>query len=468
MLVGGCAATIMPPDLGGLYSRAAASGDVDRNPVIVIPGILGSRLVDGESGRVVWGAFGGGYANPQTPDGARLVALPMRSDAALHESRDEVQPSGVLDRVRLDLLGLPIELQAYTNILATLGAGGYRDELLGRSGAVRYGDQHFTCFQFDYDWRRDNVENAGRLHEFIVERRDYLRSIYRNKFNRADADVKFDIVAHSMGGLVARYFLRYGDADLPADGSAPPITWAGATFVERVVLVGTPNAGSIHALDELVNGAQIAGVLPRYDAAIVGTMPSVYQLLPRARHGCVVDASDNKSIIGDLFNPVLWERLNWGLASPQADRWLRELLPAVIEPDARRRIALEHQRKCLERAAQFAAALDAPAEPPAGIELYLFAGDAVPTDAVASVNASTGEIRMIRRQPGDGTVLRSSALMDERLALGWSRKIVSPIRWTGVTFLFEDHLGLTRSPIFADNVLYLLLEGQRSKRAAGL
>src|SRR5262249_38441716 len=167
----GCTAQIKPPDLGGLYSRAAKTQR--RNPVIVIPGILGSKLVDERTHRVVWGAFSGDYANPQTPDGARLVALPMREGATLAELRDDVRPDGVLDRGRLNLLGLPVELQAYVNILATLGVGGYRDQLLGQAGAVDYGPLHYTCFQFDYDWRRDNVENARRLAEFIREKRAY-------------------------------------------------------------------------------------------------------------------------------------------------------------------------------------------------------------------------------------------------------------------------------------------------------
>ena len=80
--------------------------------------------------------------------------------------RDEVRPDGVLDRVRLKLVGVPVELRAYVNILATLGVGGYRDQLLGEAGAVDYGSLHYTCFQFDYDWRRDNVENAKRLAEY--------------------------------------------------------------------------------------------------------------------------------------------------------------------------------------------------------------------------------------------------------------------------------------------------------------
>jgi hypothetical protein len=40
-----------------------------------------------------------------------------------------------------------------------------------------------------------------------------------------------------------------------------------------------------------------------------------------------------------------------------------------------------------------------------------------------------------------------------------------PIPWTGVFFLFSDHLGLTRDPVFVDNVVYLLLEDARTRDA---
>ena len=60
--------------------------------------------------------------------------------------------------------------------------------------------------------------------------------------------------------------------------------------------------------------------------------------------------------------------------------------------------------------------------------------------------------------PGDGTVLRSSALMDERLGGEWAPHLATPIDWEHVTFLFSNHLGMTRDPVFTDNVLYLLLE----------
>jgi len=158
LVLTGCATTLQPPDMGGLYSQSAMYQGPGRNPVVVIPGILGSKLQDRETGAVVWGAFAGGeIADPRTPEGARLCALPMQEGVPLDELRDGVHSAGALDRIRLSFLGLPVDVAAYVNILLTLGVGGYRDEQLGKSGAVDYGGEHYTCFQFDYDWRLSNV-----------------------------------------------------------------------------------------------------------------------------------------------------------------------------------------------------------------------------------------------------------------------------------------------------------------------
>ena len=460
----GCTTFARRPQLGTIYNRAAQFYNELRNPIIVIPGIGGSRLRDSNTGRIVWGAFEGEYANPKSAAGARLIALPMREGVPLRELHDEAAADGVLDTLKATIFGLPVRLRAYVDILATLGVGGYLDESLGTLGAIDYGHDHYTCFQFPYDWRRDNVENAARLHQFILEKRSYVRDEIRKRYG-VDRDVKFDIVAHSMGGLIARYYRLYGPADLPADGSTPAVTWAGLRYVDRVILVGTPNAGSLDALTDLVNGSRVGRFLPWYPPALVGTFPSVYQLLPRTRHGALVESEETGAARVDVLDPALWERMAWGLASPDQDGILQWLLPDAPDAAARRGIALDHQRKALERARQFAAALDQPEPPHEGGDLYLIAGDAEPTPQVAALHGRSGGLEVIRRGAGDGTVLRSSALLDERVGATWIPTLVSPIAWRGVTFLFTDHLGMTRDPAFADNVLYLLLEDRRREPA---
>jgi hypothetical protein len=453
-LASGCAAgPYLLPDLGGLYDRAAQFDDAARNPVIVIPGILGSKLRDRESGRLVWGAFEGAYANPNTADGARLVALPMGIGEPLASLRDEVEPEGVLDTLRVRLFGLPLEQSAYVYILRSLGVGGYRDASLGRGGAVRYADDHFTCFQFPYDWRRSNAENARRLQEFIAEKRAYVARELERRYGIVRREVKFDVVAHSMGGLLLRYYLMYGAAQLPDDGSLPPVTWAGARDIENAVIVATPNAGSAEAVKNLIEGATFSWVLPRYHPAILGTMPALYELLPRTRHAAIV-ARDSAV---DLYDPGEWESRGWGLVSPKSDEVLARLLPDVASEAERRRIAGDHLAKSLARAKQLHAALDRSVAPPEGLALHLYAGDAEETIESLGVDAA-GRLSVRGFAPGDGTVLRSSALLDERVGGDWMPRLVTPVPWSSVTFVYGDHLALTSDPAFTDNLLYRLLE----------
>lgn len=449
-------------NLKKIYDQTAQYHAPDRNPIIVIPGILGSRLVDDKTGQTVWGAFRTKFADPNTDEGARLISLSLNTQS--ETEIEHVRPDGVLENLELNLAGFPIKVQAYAGILATLGAGGYRDETLGLN-SINYGTDHFTCFQFDYDWRRDITYNAAALKTFIDEKRIEIQHHYKEQYGIENAEVKFDIAAHSMGSLLTRYFLRYGDAALPEDGSQPVLSWAGAKDVERAILVAPPNAGSLEAFDQLLEGFNTGRpLLPHYPAEILGTFPSVYQMLPRNRHKSVVWDGEELNPVENLYSPALWQKYGWGLSGKDkdADRVIARLLPDIQNKDERYRIASEFQARALKRAQQFHRALDKPALPPAGLNLYLVAGDATEMAEVMTVNSKTGRVDVLRYGIGDKTVLRSSALMDERIGGDWEPTVQSPIDWTAVLFVPAKHRKITRDPVFEDNVLYWLLEDPRT------
>ena len=454
------------PDLGRIYDKAAKTHDHLSNPVIVIPGILGSKLKDPVTGKSVWGVFDNDYLDLNRSENFEIAALPMQQGVPVSRIKAQAIPNGAVTSLRFRAAGVPIKQQAYAGILKALGVGGFRDADITPK-KIDWGKEHFTCFQFDYDWRLSNAQNARALHRFIQEKKQYVRQKSRELFNKDRPNLKFDIVAHSMGGLVARYYLRYGDQALPSDGSLPSLNWKGTRDVNQLIMVGTPNSGSIVAFADILDGKKFLPEwqrrilrvgLPSFPAAIVGTYPSVYEILPRTRHQPVLNLANNKPL--DLFDHALWERQNWGILDPSQDKVLATLLPQANSPAERRSIASRHLKKCLKNASQFHRAIDRPATPPRNFRISLIAGDAIPTARQIKIDLTNNQRSDNDYNAGDGTVLRSSTLSDERIGASskWTPRLRSPIKFHRVTFFTKEHLLLTQDPSFTDNLLYQLLE----------
>jgi pimeloyl-ACP methyl ester carboxylesterase len=183
-----------------------------------------------------------------------------------------------------------------------------------------------------------------------------MRFVQRERNVRQE--IRFDIVAHSMGGLLLRYFLQFGDQLLPYDGSLPACNWRGAHYVDTAVTVGTPNGGSLMALEKLICGLKRNPVHPAYDPCVPGTMPALYQLLPRRRHRSVVSTRTGRPV--DVLNVDAWTAMGWGLANPAKSGLLAALIPDAHSNRERRDVALDHLDKCLRSAKAFQAAMDAP------------------------------------------------------------------------------------------------------------
>jgi pimeloyl-ACP methyl ester carboxylesterase len=418
-----------------------------RNPIIVVHGFLGANLVNARTGVNVWGEFKGQDVLNLSEERMRSLALPMRPGVGLNDLSDDVLPDGLLDTVKVKFFNFTYKQQAYVNLMNILKEGGYHPEGAPPEGGKNYA----TLFGFAYDWRRDLQWNAAKLHAFILEKREYMRDQYEIMYGIKDYDVRFDLMAHSMGGLVSRYFLMYGTADLPPDNVEPVVTWAGAEHVNRVFLLGTPNAGYVDTLLELRNGTEI----PPCPAALLGTWPAYYQMLPvPSRRSVVYSDAPEKAL--DLFDIDVWRKMKWGLADPNQADTLAMLMPDVASKSERFETAVEHLDKCLKRAKRFIEVMGVKAVPPENLGMYLVLGNAVKTTRRLLANPSTGALKILDYAPGDGKVTKSSALFDERDGQTWTPFFHGPIKWDNIIQLRAAHMGITVDPAFKDNILFFL------------
>ena len=428
LIMAGCSEP--QPDLHWLYGEAREARVPP--PLIVVPGVMGSRLVATDSGKEVWP---GGLGRLLFSDYADL-ALPLSGDP----QESEWQVAGFFDGVA--------GRDFYGRIVRTLEeAAGYQRTEPGSpidESVARY-------YEFDYDWRQDNVATARHLHALIEQiRRDH-----------DDPALKVDVIAHSMGGLALRYYLRYGTVDV-LESNDFPVNGVGAERIHRLILLGTPNLGSITAMTSLLEGQRVG--LRRVPAVVMLSFPSVYQLMPHALTPWLVTET-GQPLSRDQFDAYIWKRFQIGPWDPA--------LAKRIEPQRLESLQQASQRY-LERARRFSWSLTVPV--PAGeTDIYQLGGDCHPSPSrflVEEVNG-TSHLRLWPEdiadrkpdrdyqrwmlEPGDGVVTKSSLLARNVLnpALPRHPHIHFPAR--SAFFLCEQHDGLTGNVNFQDNLLHILL-----------
>lgn len=472
LLVSGCslfrqaAAKYPAADLPYIYAWAAENPW--RNPVVLVPGFGGSRLLHETDGSTVWGEF---FANGSLPleSAAGRRALALDIDRLLVEPRpsdllridDDAVTDGLLASMRADAVVAELDVNVYGVLTTLFEASDYAE-----CGATPTAGERPDCLTFSYDWRQDLVGSAIELGRFLEEARQAIEA-GRAARGVGSRPVRFDVVAHSMGGLVARYLLRYGARDVLGEED-PEITWAGADLIDRLIVVSTPNFGSMKLLRDMLVGRSFAFV--RFEPAVIATWVSTYQMLPRESHRLWIDER-GEGIRPEILSASTWRRNAWGAFAPGQTAVLETLLPAdptLAERHARLESFME---AAFERTRRFQEVMDRfpPAPPPS--RLLLLAADAELTPARAMLVRDAAQERMIfdlpaLQAPGDGTITRASALADGRLISGQGGWVDSPIPWHQAIFLTASHRSLLANPTFQNNLLHILLETPPPRRPA--
>lgn len=428
------------PDLERLY--AVASTGADRTPVIFMPGVMGSQLTDGNRGEEIWP---GGFFSFLAGKHFSELALPVGAERVT-ENHDALRPSGLFDKAA--------GKDFYSNIVETLtGPGGYRCDPADDP------KPDTDCYLMAWDWRRDLVEAAGQLDELIE----------RIRRARGDPDLKVDIVAHSAGSLVTRYFIRYGGRDV-LDEERPLVDQAGASKVRRAILIAPPNYGSVSGLQRAIGGSPV-GPFAKLRPEILATMPSLYELLPHPDRDWMIDV-EGERIDRDLYTLRLWQEWRWSIFDPKVRERITERFSGPAEAERYLAHLETFMARALVRAERFHRSLSTPVEE-SKTEFIVFGGSCVITPSHCALEEIDGQVLIrlhpeeIQRrrsgvdyprlmlEPGDGTVTKSSLLA--RGTLDPDRPTTGFFPLDYVVFICKGHAELPGDITFRDNLLNILL-----------
>ncbi len=240
-------------------TEPATHEKLKHNPVIIIPGILGSYL-DKEDGTEVWPNVLGALASINDN---YLDDLILNSDGK--NSSVDINPPDIFREIKFEGAGITtFDVNYFQGLISKLG-------------------ENYTegndMFVFPYDWRFDiNSIAVNKLDGFID-----------NVLNQTGAD-KVDIIAHSMGGLVTKAYI----ADF------------GGSKIGKFIDIATPQLGSPDSLKIISYGDNLGiswlgflGLNPDEVKKISQNFPSVYELLPSEEYFDLKDP-DYKYYFDDL------------------------------------------------------------------------------------------------------------------------------------------------------------------------
>ena len=237
-------------------------------PVVFVPGISGSVLIDPMAGdREIW--------IRNLVDWPDLSLFPSDGPILIRAS-DALRVA----QVALPVVGVVGSEPIYGPFLQRMADEGFHEyeladdgtfieERLSLSGCdLSQADDPGPkpdLFIFPYDWRKDNGQNADLLWEYVR----CVREFY------APADTEVSIVAHSMGSLLSRRYIL----DNPGDHHVKALITIGGPFLGAPKLIYVLETG--HFLDPPVS------LLPTVNSTfkhLTRSFPGAHQLLPSRKY----------------------------------------------------------------------------------------------------------------------------------------------------------------------------------------
>lgn len=406
----------------------------DKIPVVLVPGLTGTTLVDRESEQVLWGR-GKNLLFPR--DGGHSVALPIAPEDATGWVRSGVEPGEVIRSISLLGITKPI----YGPLFRLLEAQGYR------LGDLERPEPDATFYPFAYDWRQDKIVNAGKL----------AAALERLRRARGEDRLPVILICQSCGAHLCRWLAKYGGGTLEeAEGgtAAPPAT----LDVRRVVLVGSSSGGSLRILRELHRGRRYVPLGRHLRPEVLFTYRSLYQDLPAYRSEYFVNGN-GETIPVDLYDPEAWRRYGWSVFDPDVRRRVERSGRTDLLGTEEERFAYLTRR--LDRAGRFQRLLRADAPGFGGTRYSSIQGTQTPTPDRAVLEpkpSGKGGWRLLFA--GDGPLERRPRLRERVVSPGDEHATVASQEWLSP----QESAVLTGDPLHAEGGHFELLLDDATER----
>jgi len=228
--------------------------------VVVLPGILGSTL--SKDGHLVWAPSAGSALRAIGTFGASVTHLQLPTGIGDDHPYDGVEPVGLMPDLHV-LPGIWTAVKGYDQLLRRLRSLGCREP----GGDASPGN----LIAVPYDWRLSCRYNGRRLGTIVEPALERWRA-QGGPF----AEARMVFVCHSMGGLVARWYIE---------------KCGGAEITRKLITLGTPYRGAARALAQLINGADPGlGPFRLHLTEFARSMPSLHQLMPE--YACLDHGGD--------------------------------------------------------------------------------------------------------------------------------------------------------------------------------
>lgn len=244
--------------------------------LLFIPGYFGSTLIDKKTKALRWVRLSDFAANKYDLNMTEAYSdLPKKHDL-------------IDDQILMKVKIIPkiIEIESYHKTLKHL-----------EKFCIETNRELHTV---TYDWRED-------FHHSIVKVAKKIRELTQD-------GSKIDVVAHSNGGMLIAYYLRYGDQDF----FEAKENWEGLKTLDKISIVASPLHGAFSLFKHVKDGTPVLRNKRMMGSLDYASFRSSYFFLPPVQYqrGYLTKKGIEFRVF-DLFNAHYWKENQWGPYKPE-------------------------------------------------------------------------------------------------------------------------------------------------------